>query len=160
MIDPPKIIVDTREKIPWEWEGDEKFSEVIHKKLDAGDYSIEGMEDILVIERKSGVDELYMNFTKERKRIFAEFERMKSYKVKAIIIECDCEDVFNPYRYYVNTKGINKRSNQMPCAVVAAGLSRAMLEYGIHVIYAGIKGRSMARGIMVRAYEMHVKGKL
>ena len=38
-----KIIVDTREKYPWEFEGDPAFEDVIYRKLDSGDYSLEGM---------------------------------------------------------------------------------------------------------------------
>ena len=43
-----KIIVDTREQQPWDFE----FHETAKAKLDTGDYSVEGLENILCIERK------------------------------------------------------------------------------------------------------------
>jgi hypothetical protein len=48
----------------------------------------------------------------------------------------------------------------MPPAVVASNLTNLMLEYGVHVVFAGEKAQSMARGILLRAYELHQKGKL
>lgn len=42
------IIVDTREQQPWTFEE----YVVANKKLDTGDYSIEGLQDFFAIERK------------------------------------------------------------------------------------------------------------
>lgn len=156
----PVLIVDTREKLPWDWECDSAFSEVVHEKLDGGDYSIRGLEDIVVIERKASVDELFNNFTKDKKRIVAEFERLKNHKFKVIIIEETFDDVMNPQHYYVNKKNINRRSPKMPVAVVASNLTKLMLEQNVHVIFGGTKAQAMARGILLHAYELHQKGKL
>jgi ERCC4-type nuclease len=76
----PKLIIDTREKQPWDFEADDAFEEVIYRKLDGGDYSIEGLEDIIVIERKASADELFLNFSQQKKRITAEFERLADHK--------------------------------------------------------------------------------
>ena len=46
-----KIIVDTREQKPY------VFENQIIKKLEIGDYSVEGHEDCFCIERKSKADE-------------------------------------------------------------------------------------------------------
>ena len=43
------IIVDTREQKPWDF--NDNFN-TTKAKLDTGDYSIEGLEHILCIERK------------------------------------------------------------------------------------------------------------
>lgn len=156
----PKIIVDTREKQPWDWESDDAFEEVIYRKLDGGDYSIEGLEDIIVIERKASADELFLNFTQQKKRIRAEFERLADHKHKILIVEESCDDILNPEKYYVNKKNINKKSPMMPVAVVAKGLTGLMLEHNVSVIFGGFKAQSMARGILLKAWEMHVKGEL
>jgi len=42
----PVLIQDTREKQPWDFEGDDKFAEVKVQKLDYGDYSLEGLEHV------------------------------------------------------------------------------------------------------------------
>jgi ERCC4-type nuclease len=156
----PTIVVDTREKQPWYWEDDDAFEEVVYKKLDGGDYSIEGMEDIIVIERKATVDELFTNFTKDKKRIIAEFDRLQDHRFKIIVVEETCDDIMNPNAYYVNKKKINKQSPKMPIAVVTSTLTKLMLEYDAHVIFGGMRAQAMARGILLHAYDLHRKGKL
>jgi ERCC4-type nuclease len=159
----PNIIVDTREKKGWDWEGDESWGGIIHRKLEVGDYSIEGLEDIVTIERKLGADELYGNFTVDKERIFAEFELMKDYRVKIVMIEQTLEEVLNPLSYFVNKKNpktgkpINRKSPKMPPAVVASNLTNLMLEYDIQVIFGGSKAQSMTRHMLLRAFDLHQK---
>jgi len=156
----PTIIVDTREKLPWDWEDDDAFASVIYRKLDAGDYSIEGLEDVIFIERKASVDELYNNFTTGKKRLAAEFDRVTDHRVKIFIIEETCEDILNPRKYYVNKKKINRKSPKMPPAVVASSLTNLVLEQNVHVIFGGSRAQSMVRGILLRAWELYQKGQL
>ena len=156
----PVLIVDTREKQPWCFDTDDAFSDIIYQKLDGGDYSIQGMEHLITIERKATVDELYMNFTKDKKRIAAEFERLKDHRFKIVVIEESCEDVMNPNKYYVNKKKINRRSPKMPVAVVVSNLTKLMLEQNVQVIFGGMRAQAMARGILLHAYDLHQKGKL
>ena len=160
VVQKPTLIIDTREKFPWDFEGDQAFAEVIYRKLDAGDYAIEGMEGVLVIERKATVDELFNNFTKDKKRIAAEFERLKDHRFKIIVVEETCDDIMNPYKYFVNKKKINKQSPKMPVAVVTSGLTKLMFEQDVHIVYGGTRAQAMARGILLHAYELHRKGKL
>ncbi len=156
----PSIIVDTREKTPWSWENDDAFEAVIYKKLDGGDYSIAGLEDILVVERKATVDELFVNFTTNKERLKAEFERLEKHKFKIFVIEETCDDVFNPYKYFINKKKINKRSPRMPVAVVASALTNLMLEHNVHIIFGGSRAQAMVRGILLRAWDLYQAGKL
>jgi len=156
----PILIIDTREKTPYDFDGDEDFEAVEHIKLDGGDYSIKGMEHLVVIERKANADELFNNFTQNKDRIFAEFERLKNHKIKVMIIEQSCEDIMNPFNYYVNKKGLNTRDQKMPVAVVASNLTTLIVEYGVQVIFAGARARSMTKNILLAAYKQHRQGKL
>lgn len=156
----PILIVDTREKTPWDFTNDDAFAEVVFTKLDGGDYSLRGLEDILVIERKATVDELFVNFTTNRERIKAEFERLGKHKFKILVVEETCDDILNPYKYYINKKKINKRSPKMPVAVVASGLTNLLLEHNVHIIFGGTRAQAMVRGILLRAWELHQAGKL
>lgn len=156
----PTILVDSREKLPWQFDTDEDFEAIEFCKLDAGDYSLKGMEHIISIERKANVDELFSNFTKNKERIHAEFERLKDHKIRVVIIEQSCEDVFNPMKYYVNVHGVNKRSVKMPVAVVMSNLIELMLTFNVHIIFGGTKARTMAKDILLSAYKMHKQGKL
>jgi hypothetical protein len=166
MVQKPTLIIDTREKRPWDFEYDDDFAEVIYRKLDVGDYAIEGLENIIMIERKAGVDELYTNFTKQtkKKQLFAEFDRAGNHK-KFLVVECACDDVMNPNAYYVNKSHgkqgpINKKSPKVPVAVVASNLTKLMLEHGVIVIFGGMRAQGMAKGIMLHAYDLHRKGRL
>lgn len=156
----PILIVDTREKEPWQFEGDDAFAGVLYKKLDGGDYSLQGLEDIIVIERKATVDELFVNFTTNKERIKAEFERLAKHKFKILVVEETCDDVMNPYKYYINKKKINKKNPKMPVAVVASNLTNLMLEHNVYVIFGGSRAQAMVRGILLRAWDLHQSGKL
>lgn len=156
----PTLIIDTREKTPYDYEGEEEFASIVHEKLDAGDYSIKGIEHLVVIERKANADELFNNFTQNKERIFAEFERLRGHKIKIMMIEQSCEDIMNPLNYYVNKKGLNTRAATMPVAVVASNLNLLIVEYGVQVIFAGAKARSMTKNILLAAYKAAKQGKL
>jgi len=84
----PVVLVDTREQRAFpladnhpNWIGGEK-----RVKLAAGDYSIEGMQDILSLERKSLADAIGSTMA-GRARFIRSCERLAAYRWKAIIIE-------------------------------------------------------------------------
>lgn len=83
------IIIDTREQKPWE------FSEHVtaHNKLDAGDYSIQGLEDIIAIERKRNVAEFANNITESR--YIDWINRLKLIKYPFLLLEFDLNDVMD-----------------------------------------------------------------
>tara|TARA_Y100000590_G_scaffold90261_1_gene101733 strand:- start:6835 stop:7242 length:408 start_codon:yes stop_codon:yes gene_type:complete len=66
---------------------------MIDRKLDTGDYSIEGLEDRLCIERKASVVELAGNVGHDRQRFLNEIERMKEFPHKYIILEFSLSDL-------------------------------------------------------------------
>lgn len=156
----PIILIDTREKTPWDWEPDEAFEAIKFQKLNAGDYTLEGLEGLVAIERKASVDELFINFTKDKDRIKAEFDRLKDHKFKVLMLEFSCEDMMNPAKYFINRRGINKQHPKMPVAVVSEGVTRLMMEYGVYVVFGGSRAQAMTRGILLKAYELHNKGLL
>ena len=98
------VVVDTREQKPY------KFNNFIVKKLDIGDYSIEGYEDIIAIERKTLADWI-SSVTKNRKqmeeKIIIAKEKLSYY---TIVIESDLPKMWKKSRYskvapvaYINT---------------------------------------------------------
>jgi ERCC4-type nuclease len=74
------IVVDTREQDKL-WD-----KNVIIKKLDVGDYSIEGHTDQICIERKSGID-AFGTAARGHNRFNKEIERSKSLEYFAVVIE-------------------------------------------------------------------------
>ena len=94
----PVVLVDTRERMPFplaenhpNWIVGEK-----RVKLGAGDYSIEGMQDILSLERKSLADAIGSTMA-GRARFIRSCERLAAYRWKAIIIEATYEDMKTTY---------------------------------------------------------------
>lgn len=81
------IIIDTREQQPWGFDSYAKAN----TKLDTGDYSIQGLENIVAIERKKSVSEFANNITESR---FTDVVmRMGEIKHAFLLLEFDLEDV-------------------------------------------------------------------
>jgi len=94
----PMVLVDTREQLPWRlvenhpnWIGAEK-----RVALKAGDYSVEGMQHLLALERKSMPDAI-RSVTADRARFIASCARLGQLRWKAIVIEATYEDMKSPY---------------------------------------------------------------
>lgn len=144
------IIIDTREQHPWQ------FSEhtTANKKLDTGDYSIEGMENILCIERKNGIAEIANNMTEDR---FVDvIERMKTYKHAYILIECDYDQLMNypigsdvPKRVWKNIK--------ISPGFILKFLTELSVHHNIHIIFCGCPAwaEKTALSIMKRVHTLY-----
>lgn len=88
-----KIVVDTREQNAYHFKHLPGPPEVIYKALESGDYSIEGYEDRIAIERKSLAD-LFGSTGIGRERFEREFERLSKFQYAALVIEAGLDDIF------------------------------------------------------------------
>jgi ERCC4-type nuclease len=120
------IIQDTREKKPWTFKATGSVQDVKVIKLDTGDYSIEGLEEVFMVERKASVDELFMNLGVQWKRFEREMERAKPYKYKYLVIEATMREVYRGSCY-----------SKMSGRFIMARLVHLQLKYGVQVIFAG-----------------------
>ena len=88
-----KIIKDTREKKGWDFTPDKNTRKSIRcigqivSKLNTGDYSVEGYESLISIEKKSGFGEVWSNFLSDKKRFEDVCIRLNSIKYRYIMIE-------------------------------------------------------------------------
>lgn len=94
---PFTIIVDGREKAPYTFTGLLADADKKHRPLEvprkwgylkAGDYSIDGMESLVAVERKS-LEDLYSTLGSHRDRFEAEHERLAAMAFAAVVIEAD-----------------------------------------------------------------------
>ena len=92
-------------------------------KLDVGDYSIEGYEHIIMVERKTIAD-LWGTLVQGRVRFMKEMERAKDHRVKYLIIEGSLADV---------NKGI--RYSKVRAEYIISSLISLEMKHGVHVIY-------------------------
>lgn len=124
----PVVLVDTREQAPF---GFERFANWIggtrQATLPEGDYTVEGMESLLVLERKSLVD-LIGTLMHHRPRFFRQCEKMAAYRWKAIIVEASYEDIKSPYTHSAEFASAHPNG-------VAGSLDALEAKFGIPVIY-------------------------
>lgn len=88
--EPLRIIIDSREQTPWTFD---RFPvETVSRKLDTGDYTIEGFEDVFVIERKS-IDDLTRSLGVDRTRFLNEIKRSQDLAEFAVYVESPYSDI-------------------------------------------------------------------
>lgn len=155
-------MVDTREKNPIFRDGDRDF-DVIHRKLDTGDYTITKAENLFVIERKASVNELYVCFTKDRKRFFNEIERMTRYPLRFLIVESSYTSLLNPFSYQararVNYKEDDMAARRRAVVVTTNSIISLMLYYGIQVLFTGKQTEAIVRRLIKKVFTDLEKGR-
>lgn len=131
----PVVLVDTREQTPLglarfdNWISGERLA-----TLETGDYSIEGMENLVSLERKS-LKDLVGTLMHHRERFFRQLERMQAYPYRAILVEASYEDVKSPYSF---TDDVMAHPNG-----VSGSLDALEVRFGIPVIYTS-RNRALA----------------
>lgn len=143
------IIVDTREQKPWSFE---EYA-VAHHKLDTGDYSVKGLENILCIERKRNVAEIANNITESR---FDDvINRIKTFKYPFVLLEFDLNNVFEYPIGSTIPKKLWSKIRITPQFIVRH-LIDLQIEHGIHVLFCGNSSNAerIALSIMRRIYKI------
>ena len=96
---PFTILVDTREQLPYSFDGMDVVVPVVVAGLKSGDYSIRGMEDQIACERKS-MDDLFGSVTWGRDRFEREIQRLAELPgFAAVIIEATWPEIMAPLEY-------------------------------------------------------------
>lgn len=127
------IIVDTREKNPWIFTS-KSIRDVKYQGLKTGDYTVEGYEDKLCIERKRSVDELIHNI--HEPRFYEELKRATLFPYRYLILESTLQDVIDyPMNEDLPPKVVEKI--KIRGAYVLKCLNRIQVKYGINIIYCG-----------------------
>jgi ERCC4-type nuclease len=85
------VVVDTRERTPWTFEGQRGVT-LERAKLDSGDYSIRGLEHRVAIERKS-LDDWTGTVLRERARFYRELERLRAFDFRCVIVEAGVREI-------------------------------------------------------------------
>jgi len=136
---PVPVIADTREPCPPPW----RFSpacRVIRRCLPTGDYSVDGFETRITIERKTLPDFVACCCSAERDRFVREIERLATFEVKAILVEANVEHVVaRAYRSLAHPNSI-----MGPAAAF-------LVDHGVPVIWAGdaIEAAAFAERVLV-----------
>lgn len=124
------VVMDDREKQPWELP-----YEVEVKRLKVGDYSIKGYEEVVAIEKKSGIQELLCDLTAKYRETFKRFlSKMEKMPVKCIVVP----EELSEYNIRKALKVIQKKSKgrcQLTEATIHHWVSRIVIDYGIPMLF-------------------------
>lgn len=148
------IIVDTREQQPWFFDN----YTTANRKLDTGDYSIEGLEHLLCIERKKSISEFANNIVESRFKDVV--MRMSQLKYSFLLLEFNLKDVLI---YPVGSTVPKKMWNKIKIspAFLIKNLLDLELKHNIKVIYCGNSSNAekMAEFILKKVFyiEQHNK---
>lgn len=138
----PVIVIDTREQLPWDFEA-ERFA-TVRRALPSGDYSLEGLETEVAIERKS-LDDFVGCCVTSRERFLAEMERLRSYKHACVVVEATYRDVLE-HRY--TAQGVHPQS-------ILGTASMIWLAFGVPVFFVGDRpeAREFAERILLQVHK-------
>ena len=144
------IIVDSREQLPWEF----GFHTTSRKKLNTGDYSIEGMESIFTIERKMSVSEIATNITENRFKDV--LDRLSKIPHAYMIMEFDVEDI---YTFPVGSDIPKKMWDKLRIKgnYIMKILMQSSIDHNIHILFCGDSSNAerTAISLIKRIYEKY-----
>jgi DNA excision repair protein ERCC-4 len=118
---PATIIIDTREQAPYSF--DPRLAATVRRALPAGDYSVEGLEERVAVERKSR-DDFVSTVIHGRERFRNELRKLAGYRTACVVVEAGVLDVLL-HRY---------RGDAHPNAVLGSALS-IILDFRIPVFF-------------------------
>lgn len=131
-------IIDTRENHPYEIIGAKE------KTLKTGDYSVEGYEDRIAVERKAFSD-LYNCLTTDTERFEKQLQRLSKFDHSYLIIDSTVSGLLlgSPY-------------SDVPGEVILKRLVRLYVKYKVPFCFAENKGAKITQNLLneaVKTYE-------
>ena len=139
---PFRIVVDTREQAPWHFTGIDNGLIVplrTSRSLETGDYSIDGLEHLVTVERKS-VGDFMGSITADRARFEREMERAAKLEYAAVVVEGGWRD-FDQRKY----------------AVAQGTVIAWSMDYGVHFVFGESRRHAeiLAFRILQRFWKRH-----
>jgi len=146
---PYKIIQDTREQQPFKFAVGKECEDVIVRKLDVADYSLEGYEDILLIERKLSVSEISGNLIgKDYERFERELTKLNEVPHAYLLLEFTANDVLQ-YPWGEKSLPLNvKRRIKITGKFILKRLVQIQMKFpNIRIVFAGTRAKEYALAI-------------
>jgi ERCC4-type nuclease len=160
-IAPPfTVIKDTREQDGYYFSAFNTCAGMIEHKLDTGDYTIQGLEDKVCVERKGCVEELAVNLGQKKYAFLNEIDRMKIFPHKFLILEFSLEDLLKfPDETRIPIK--NKASLKITGKYMIKCLMEFALYNNVQVLFCGDKHNAFlaVSSLFKRINEMYTIGR-
>lgn len=113
---PFTVLIDGREKAPYRFTGidsdarDGRRKIIVPTKwahLKSGDYTVDGLQDIIAVERKS-IEDLFSTLGQHRQRFEAEHSRLAAFRRAVVIIEATWLEILHwpPSQSRLNPKTV------------------------------------------------------
>ena len=147
------VIRDTREQEQgdrWYFPESTLCAGTIDRTMKTADYTLEGFEDVFVIERKAGTAEIAQNICQDR--FVRELERLEEFKYPFIIAGCTWEEVYA----FPEHSGIPKSAwpkLRVTNHFMVKRLCEYQLRYKTKIILAGIHAQDVAKSLFKRILE-------
>lgn len=157
---PFTVIKDTREQDGYYFSSFDKCSGMIEQKLDTGDYTIQGFEDKICVERKGCVEELAVNLGQKKHAFLNEIERMKDFPHKFLVLEFSLEDLLKfPDETRIPVK--NKAALKITGKYMIKCLMEFALYNNVQILFCGNKYNAFlaVTSIFKRINEMYTIGR-
>ncbi len=140
----PVIVVDTREQNPFDFSRFEGwFAGIERRALKVGDYSVAGLEDDCVIERKNLAD-LVHSLTTERSAFVERLRLMSRYPHRLLVITAALSEVKSPYA------GIGGSPNRITQSLIATFV-------GLHVPFLCSETHELGEELVASyLYQVHL----
>ena len=123
MNSPLTIIVDSREQLPYAFSSPDVTT--IRRALPEGDYSIDGYEKMVAVERKS-LEDYAGSLSCDRERFLREMERMQNIPHRLVVVEGNLSDIIG-WRY---------RSGAHPHSILGGTIS-LLVDLNTPVVFCG-----------------------
>jgi hypothetical protein len=151
------VIRDTREQEGhgWIWDESRNCDGTIREKLDQGDYSIQGLESLVIIERKGGIAEFASNVTQNR--FEEELVRLDTVKYPWVLLEFNMSNLLA----YPKGSGIPKKKwkqLRFNGFYILKRMLELEMQFRSRVIFCGSDGKIVASSIFKRVTEEYERG--
>lgn len=143
------VLVDSREQKPWEFRASQHCRGMRVQTLATGDYTLEGLEEKFVLERKGRLSELAANLVDER--FDRELERLSQFSFAAVLCEFEYRDVL---RYPVGSGIPRQRLGEVRLrgSFLLRRITELEMRWGVHFILAGKAAQDKALCLFKRAW--------
>ena len=142
----PIIVIDTREQRPYTF-SDTRVGGVVHAALPAGDYSVQGCEMQIAVERKSLADYI-STVVHAQERFGRELALLKTYPRAWIVVEGSLDEVL-----------LGRYDSRVTPQSLLAMTASLMTRYAIPVLFAGDRpsARALVEELLVQWHAHHAE---
>lgn len=142
------VLRDTREKPDngWSFRASESCAGMVIKGLKTGDYTVDKLEHILMVERKGSIAEFAQNLVQNYDRFCRELERAEQHKYCFILLEFSMEELIG-YPRTTDLPQRIKRKIQVTGSLLLKRLIMLQTQYKTKILFCGSEGQKVANAI-------------